>query len=85
MRCNICDSVLSSPTYNSQIGTFEPCPTCLDVINSVFDDTPEQLPLPLEEESTEDVDQDEYGDESVGNSDCNDTGNSEGRGYYSGA
>lgn len=32
MRCNICDSALSKPDFNSDLGTWEPCVTCLEVI-----------------------------------------------------
>lgn len=33
MRCNICNASLSKPTYNEQLQGYEPCGTCLDVIN----------------------------------------------------
>lgn len=34
MHCNICDREMSGKeiTINDQLGTFEPCATCLDVI-----------------------------------------------------
>lgn len=32
MRCNICDVVLSEPTFNRDLNRWEPCDTCLDVI-----------------------------------------------------
>ncbi len=78
MRCHICDSVLSTPIYNGQWEEFEPCPTCLAVINDVFEDTPDQIPLPLEPESTtEDVDLDELNDEIVGGLDIDYSGEPE--------
>lgn len=77
MRCYICDVVLSSPVYNSQTETFEPCSTCLDVINHVFEDSPEQPTLPLfdeEEESLDNVLENEYSEESDGSGDLSDVG-----------
>ncbi len=53
MRCYICDSVLSSPVWNSQLKAYEPCPTCMDIIHHVFEDAPEQNSP--DEESLEDV------------------------------
>lgn len=32
MRCNICDSVLSAPNYNEELGAYEPCDHCLSII-----------------------------------------------------
>lgn len=64
MRCYICDSVLSAPVWNGQLKAFEPCPTCMDIIHHVFEDTPE--PLSVEEESLDDAENDNnsesYGD-----------------------
>lgn len=42
MRCNICDSVIDKPVFNKDIDTWEPCLTCLEIINNVFEDLPEQ-------------------------------------------
>jgi hypothetical protein len=33
MRCHICNSVLSSPNPNSDHGDYDPCETCMIVIN----------------------------------------------------
>ncbi len=56
MRCHICDSLLSSPTWNSLHEDYDPCPTCLEMIMHVFEDPPEQFELDLdaEEESLSD-------------------------------
>ena len=43
MRCNICDAPLAKPVFNKDINTFEPCQTCLDIIYSVFTDSPEVI------------------------------------------
>ena len=32
MKCNICDASLSEPEYNEDLGAFEPCVVCLDII-----------------------------------------------------
>ena len=54
MRCYICDSVLSTPVWNSLYKAYEPCPTCMDIIHHVFEDTPEQPPSEDEENVPED-------------------------------
>lgn len=33
MRCHICDRVLDEPQYNADLEGYEPCDTCLAVIN----------------------------------------------------
>lgn len=40
MRCHICDSVLSPEVvhWNSDHEEWDPCPTCLMIIDEVFDD-----------------------------------------------
>ena len=38
MRCHICDTVINKPVFNSQWKNWEPCTTCLEVINNVFED-----------------------------------------------
>lgn len=43
MRCNICDAVLAQPDFNSDLDAYEPCGTCLAVINDAvgsFGDKP---------------------------------------------
>lgn len=37
MRCNICDSSLSKPDYNADLGGYEPCITCLEAIQDALD------------------------------------------------
>lgn len=46
MRCAICDSVLSENEvkWNMFHGEFDPCGTCLEVIDAVFED-----PIPDEQ------------------------------------
>lgn len=53
MRCDICDSLLVDPVFNTDLDDWEPCGTCLAVINDAvgnFSDRPS-------------VDEDELGDE----------------------
>jgi hypothetical protein len=53
MRCHICDVVLSEKEVkiNSEHKDFEPCTTCLDVINDVFEPLDEEeISRLLEEE-----------------------------------
>lgn len=52
MRCKICDAPLDNPQYNHKWKEWDPCRTCLDVIDSVFDDYVE------EEEERKDEDDD---------------------------
>ena len=71
MRCYICDSLLSTPTWNSLHKAYEPCPTCMDIIHHVFEtNTPEYNSLEeLEwEEGLEDVVEDEGDPDGVGDS-----------------
>lgn len=37
MRCYICDKVLSEPQFNTDHRSYDPCQTCLDVIQGVLD------------------------------------------------
>jgi hypothetical protein len=38
MRCNICDSLLSQPRYNQELKAWEPCETCMEVIQDCLND-----------------------------------------------
>ena len=42
MRCKICDSSMEKPVWNRQLGDWEVCGVCLEIIFSVFTDSPEQ-------------------------------------------
>ncbi len=42
MRCKICDSIIKIPTYNDDTEEWEPCPTCLDVIATTYEDPAEE-------------------------------------------
>jgi hypothetical protein len=37
MRCHICDRVLEEPRFNMDHNDYEPCETCLAVINDTLD------------------------------------------------
>ena len=37
MRCHICNASLSEPNFNSDHGSYEPCGTCLAVIQDTLD------------------------------------------------
>jgi hypothetical protein len=52
MRCKICDSAINKPVWNSQLKDWEICTTCLNVVNSVFEDP--IIEDPYTEEETED-------------------------------
>jgi hypothetical protein len=45
MRCKICDSMMSKPTWNKDLQDWEVCGDCLEVIFSVFEDSPEEVSL----------------------------------------
>ena len=36
MRCYICDRVIDKPNFNKDHGDYDPCETCLEVINDLF-------------------------------------------------
>ncbi len=36
MRCNICDRLLTEPEYNKDIEGYEPCHTCMEVIEDTI-------------------------------------------------
>lgn len=57
MRCKICDSALTNPTWNAQLGDWEVCTTCLEIINDVFHDHPESIEIPDEDEVDEEIDE----------------------------
>ena len=42
MRCRICDSAIENPKYNSDHKDYDPCTTCLEIINEVFEDYVEE-------------------------------------------
>jgi cytidine deaminase len=45
MRCHICNAVLSEKEIqiNRDHGDFDPCGTCLEVIDEVFSNEPEEV------------------------------------------
>jgi hypothetical protein len=49
MRCKICNSIIDNPTWNAELGDWEVCKVCLDIINDVFED-----PVTPQEEYEED-------------------------------
>lgn len=59
MRCHICDSVLSETEvkFNKKHDEFDPCGTCLEIIDSVFEDTipEEQMKKKQLDEEVEDL------------------------------
>jgi hypothetical protein len=53
MKCNICDNPLSEPKFNEDIGNYDPCDTCMTVIEDTlasYDDTYLERPAAAEEE-----------------------------------
>jgi hypothetical protein len=36
MKCNICDGPLVEPKFNPDIGTFDPCDRCIEVIEDTL-------------------------------------------------
>ena len=36
MRCHICDRVLTEPRFNSEMGAYEPCDPCLEIIQDAI-------------------------------------------------
>jgi hypothetical protein len=36
MRCHICDRLLDEPKLNPEIGEFDPCPTCMAVVEDTL-------------------------------------------------
>ena len=64
MRCHICNAVLSDQEiqWNKDHKDWDPCTTCQDIIESVFnDDTEEEIDKQLEHEYPDD---EELGNES---------------------
>ena len=55
MRCKICDSLINRPVWNSQLGDWEVCPTCLDIINNVFEDPVAEDSYAEEDEEDEEI------------------------------
>jgi cytidine deaminase len=52
MKCYICDAGIENPKYNSAHKNYEPCTTCLEIINEVFEDYVEEEDEREEEENT---------------------------------
>lgn len=50
MHCKICDSIIKHIVWNNELGDWEVCPTCLEIINNAYED-----PIP-----EDDVYDDEY-------------------------
>jgi hypothetical protein len=42
MRCHICNAPLETPIYSRRYKSFEPCSDCKEVIDTVFEDEPEE-------------------------------------------
>lgn len=43
MRCHICDRILDEPKYVEEVGNYDPCDTCMAVIEDTlagFNDAP---------------------------------------------
>lgn len=63
MRCHICNSVLSPPeiNQNSDHQDWEPCGTCLDIINDIFntEKTEDEIDRELEHEDIDIYDEEE--------------------------
>lgn len=36
MRCAICDSTINEAKWNPELGEFEPCDTCMDVVEDTL-------------------------------------------------
>lgn len=36
MKCNICDAALAEPKFNEDIGNYDPCDTCMEVIEETL-------------------------------------------------
>jgi hypothetical protein len=36
MHCNICDATLSDPKFNPDLGNFDPCDTCMAVVEDTL-------------------------------------------------
>ena len=51
MRCKICDSSIDKPIWNSELGDWEICSACLEVVMSTFEDYPS-----IEEENKKELD-----------------------------
>ena len=43
MRCYICDKVLDTPNYNEDHKDYEPCETCMAVINDLVEGDKDQV------------------------------------------
>jgi cytidine deaminase len=64
MRCHICNADLPKPSFNRDHEDFDPCGTCLEVINNVFHDEPlteeEMIEVEATPEELMEVVEDEY-------------------------
>ncbi len=60
MRCYICDSHLDNPQWSAKHQDWEPCGTCQEVIDNVFEDLleEEEDTTNYEEEIIEEIQQD---------------------------
>jgi hypothetical protein len=36
MRCHICDRPLNEPKFNPEVGNYDPCDTCIEVIEDTL-------------------------------------------------
>jgi hypothetical protein len=53
MKCHICDNSLPEPKFNEDIGNYDPCDTCMRVIEETlagYDDQHIDRPTAAEEE-----------------------------------
>ena len=55
MRCKICDSLINKPVWNAQLGDWEICSTCLNIVNNVFDDPVVEDPYAEAEEDDDEI------------------------------
>ena len=64
MRCHICDKVMTKPVYNKDLKGYEPCDTCLDIINDLLNDFKDQ-PFAAEDDLRDGTDLSEYRDKDI--------------------
>lgn len=50
MRCYICNELLSQPRYNRELKAWEPCETCMEVIQDCLNDLKDNAVFTEEDE-----------------------------------
>ena len=55
MRCKICDTAINKPVWNAQLGDWEICTTCLNIVNNVFEDPVVEDPYVEEEDNDNEI------------------------------